>query len=125
MSAREVVERFWAAMNTNDFRFVGSFLADDYVLDWPQSGERIRGRENFVAINEAYPAKGRWRFDVRRIVAEGDVVATEVAVTDGSTSGTALTCSEVRGGSIVRQTEYWPEPYEAAPWRAQWVERIG
>lgn len=56
---RYILEQFWAAMNTNDFGAVGIWLHDDYVLEWPQSGERIRGRDNFVAINKNYPAAGR------------------------------------------------------------------
>ena len=46
-------------MKANDFLSVGSVLADDFVLDWPQSNERIRGRDNFAAMNEEYPASGR------------------------------------------------------------------
>ena len=120
---RRVVERFWAAMAANDFRAAGGLLHDDYVLTWPQSGERVRGRDNFVAVNEHYPAAGRWRFTVRRLVADEGAVATEVAVTDGAEIGLAITFSEVRDGRIVRQTEYWPDPFAAAPWRAEWVER--
>ncbi len=110
-------------MAANGFRAAGALLHDDYQLDWPQSGERIRGRENFVAVNEHYPAAGRWSFTVRRLVADVGAVATEVAVTDGVQAGTAITFSEVRNGRIVRQTEYWPDTFAAAPWRADWVER--
>ena len=46
--AIQMVESFWALMATNDFRSVGSLLANDFILDWPQSGERIRGRENYA-----------------------------------------------------------------------------
>jgi ketosteroid isomerase-like protein len=120
---RNVVERFWAAMATNDFRAAGALLHDDYVLDWPQSGERIRGRDNFVAVNERYPAAGRWEIVLRRIVADETGAATEVAVSDGVTTGRAITFSEVRDGRIVRQIEYWPDPMEPAAWRARWVER--
>jgi ketosteroid isomerase-like protein len=99
-------------------------LHDEYVLEWPQSGERIRGRANFVAVNEHYPAAGRWRVAVRRLIAEGDEVVSEVEVTDGVLTARAITFSTVREGRIARQTEYWPDPFEAAAWRAQWVERI-
>jgi hypothetical protein len=58
--SKQIVEGFWAAMQTNDFKAAGEFLDDDYVLEWPQSGERIRGRANFVAVNENYRAHGRW-----------------------------------------------------------------
>ena len=123
-SPREVVEQFWAAIGRNDFKAAAAFLSNEYVLEWPQSGERIRGPENFVALNEHYPAAGPWRSRVDHIVAEDNHVATDVTVTDGATTARALTFSEVRDGKIVRQTEYWPDPFEAAPWRAQWVERF-
>ena len=123
VASRQVVERFWAAMGENDFQAAGELLHDEFVLEWPQSGERIRGRSNFVAINEQYPATGRWRFTLHRLVADSNGVVTDVTVTDGTVSGRAITFSEVRDGRIVRQTEYWPDPFEPAPWRAQWVEQ--
>lgn len=119
-----VVASFWAAMQANDFRGAGEVLHDDYVLDWPQSGERIRGRENFVAINENYPAAGRWNFTVHRLVAGADEVASEVSVTDGVVRARAITFSTIREEKISRQTEYWPDPFEPAAWRARWVERV-
>jgi limonene-1,2-epoxide hydrolase len=54
-NSKRVVEHFWADMQANDFKAAGGFLHDDYLLEWPQSGERIRGRANFVAVNENYP----------------------------------------------------------------------
>jgi ketosteroid isomerase-like protein len=122
--SKHVVEQFWAAMQTNDFRRAGEWLHDDYSLEWPQSGERIRGRANFVAINENYPAHGRWAFTVHRIVAEGDKVVSDVEVTDGVIVGRVITFSTVRDGRILHQTEFWPDPFEPAPWRTQWVEKI-
>ena len=121
--SKRVVERFWAAMHANDFHAAGELLHDEYVLEWPQSGECIRGRANFVAVNEHYPAAGRWRVAVHRLIAEGDEVVSEVMVTDGVLTARAITFSTVRDGRIIRQTEYWPDPFEAAAWRAQWVER--
>jgi len=120
---RAIVERFWSAMAANDFAAAGDLLHDDYLLDWPQSGERIRGRENFVALNRHYPAAGRWRITVLRLIADEGGVATEVAVTDGQRADRAVTFSELRDGRIVRQTEYWSDGVEPAPWRARWVER--
>ena len=122
--SKQIVEQFWAAMQANNFRAAGELLHEEYVLEWPQSGERVRGRANFVAINEQYPAAGRWTFTLHRLLAEGDEVATEVTVTDGAITGRAITFSTVRDGKIVRQTEYWPDPFEPVAWRAQWVELI-
>ena len=122
---KDVVEKFWKAMGANDFRAAGECLHDEFVLDWPQSGERIRGRENFVAVNANYPAAGPWRVIVERLIADRGGVASEVVVTDGAVTARAITFSEVREGRIIRQVEYWPDPMEAAAWRAQWVERTG
>src|SRR6476619_3141638 len=107
---KQVVEGFWSAMQTNDFKAAGEFLHDDYILEWPQSGERIRGRANFVAINELYPAHGRWEFTVHRILAEGNEVISDVGVTDGVINGRAITFSTVQDGSIIHQIEFWPDP---------------
>ncbi len=123
-SSRDVVVGYWQAMQSNDFRAAAQWLHDAYVLDWPQSGERIRGRDNFAAINEQYPAAGRWQFTINRIVAEGDQVVSDVTVTDGQITARAITFSTVRAGKIVHQVEYWPDPFEAPAWRAQWVERV-
>ena len=122
--SKQVVESFWAAMQTNDFKRAGELLHEEYSLEWPQSGERIRGRANFVAVNENYPAHGRWEFTVHRIFAEGNEVVSDVGVSDGVITGRVITFSTIRDGRILRQTEFWPDPFEPAAWRAQWVEKI-
>jgi ketosteroid isomerase-like protein len=122
--SKQVIESFWAAMQTNDFKRAGELLHDDFILEWPQSRERIRGRANFVAVNENYPAHGRWVFTVHRILAEGDQVVSDVDVTDGVITGRVITFSAIRDRKILRQTEFWPDPYEAPDWRAPWVEKM-
>jgi ketosteroid isomerase-like protein len=122
--SKQVVEGFWAAMQTNDFKAAGEFLHDEYVLEWPQSGERIRGRANFVSVNERYPAHGRWEFTIHHLLAEGNEVVSDVSVTDGVFTGRAITFSRVRAGRILHQTEFWPDPFEPAAWRAEWVEKL-
>jgi ketosteroid isomerase-like protein len=117
-----VVKGFWRAMAANDFAAAGRFLHDDFVLDWPQSGERIRGPENFVAVNQHYPTVGRWQITVDRLIADERGVATDVTVTDGVQADRAITFSELRDGRIIRQTEYWLGGVEPAAWRARWVE---
>jgi ketosteroid isomerase-like protein len=120
---RRLIEQFWAAMASNDFEAAGQLLHDEFVLEWPQSGERIRGRRNFARINAEYPAAGRWSFTVHRIVADDQGAVSDVSVTDGAIRGRAITFSEVRDGRIIRQTEFWPDPFAAPEWRAAWVER--
>ena len=121
MDKKQILENFWRTMETNDFYAAAQLLHDDYILEWPQSGERILGRDNFAAINANYPAAGKWHFDINHILAEGDMVVTDVTVTDGKRIDHAITFSTLRDGKIWRQVEFWPGPFEAPEWRAQWV----
>ena len=123
MDNKQVVENFWSTMATNDFHAAAQLLHDDYVLEWPQSGERIRGRDNFAAINTYYPAEGRWTFKLNHILAEGDSVVTDVSVSDGKRHDRVITFSTIRDGTIWKQIEFWPDSFEAPAWRTQWVEK--
>lgn len=126
MSTRavELVQKFWALMKTNDFRSVGSVLADDFVLDWPQSGERIRGRDNYAAMNEEYPANGRWEFTVNRIVGNDSEAVSDVSLTDGVQKARAISFFTVRDGKIAKMVEFWPEPFAPLDNRKHLVEKI-
>lgn len=121
---KQIVERFWRAMQSNDFKAAGELLHDDYILDWPQSGERIRGRSNFAAINENYPTHGRWEFTLQRLLVDGKEVVSDVDVTDGVVRGRVITFSTIRDGRIISQVEFWPDPFEPADWRKEWVEKF-
>lgn len=57
-SPEAVVHEFWRLMNTNDFHALGAVLAKGFVLEWPQSGERIFGAGNFAQMNAEYPSCG-------------------------------------------------------------------
>jgi limonene-1,2-epoxide hydrolase len=116
MSNRALVSAFWVAMQDNDWDRAAGFLVPGCVVDWPCSGERFVGREDFAALQARYPTNtGRWSFDVHRLVAEGDTVVSEVTVTDGEQSARVLAFSDVDGERITRQVEYWPTPYDPAP----------
>ncbi len=124
ISASELVSEFWRLMATNDFDSVGQVLAGDFVLDWPQSKECIRGARNFARMNSEYAANGPWRFTIHRIVANDREVVSDVSTTDGSASGRAISFFDVADNKIIRITEFWPEEYEAPANRAHLVEKI-
>ena len=122
MQAEAVVREFWRLMQTNDFQSVKQVLADDLIVEWPQSKERIRGAENFVRMNAEYPAHGRWRFRINQLVASPDRVVTQVSVTDGTQSAEPISFFTVASGKIVHLVEYWPEPFAPAENRRHLVE---
>lgn len=123
-NAANLVQEFFRRMNTNDFNLAGEMLGDDYVLEWPQSKERIRGRDNFVTLNKEYPAHGAWRFKINRIVGTATEAVSDVSITDGIQQARAITFSTVQDGKITRQVEFWPENYEAPENRKHLVERM-
>ena len=102
-NAIEIVKEYWKRMQSNDFAYAAELFAEGYVLDWPQSNERIRGRKNFTAVNEEYPAEGRWEFTVNRIVGDEVTVVTDVSITDGAIQARAITFFTVKNGKIVKQ----------------------
>ena len=119
---RRVVERLWQLFDARDWEAAGTLLHEDVVVEWPQSGERIRGRANVLAVNRNYP--GGWAITVRRVLVEGDRAASEVGIAIDGRIDVAVSFYELRDGKIVRETDWWPEPYEAPAWRARWVERM-
>ena len=125
VSSRATVDSFWAAMQANDWDRAAGHLTQDCLIDWPCSGERIVGRENFAAIQARYPTNtGRWSFDVHRVVREGEVVVSEVTVTDGEQAARVVAFSILDGRLIVHQIEYWPMPYDPQPGREDLTQRI-
>lgn len=100
------------------------FASEDMVQEWPQSGERIVGRDNALAIDRSFPG-GLPRMSFRRITGEGDLVVMEVELeyADGSVYQ-GVSIIELRDGRIAKETDYFAEPFVAPQWRAQWVERM-
>ena len=123
-TAVDVVRQFWTLMQTNDFAAVATVLAPDFVLEWPQTKERIRGADRFVRMNAEYPAHGRWEFTIHRIVGDGREAVSDVGITDGVQQARAISFFETAGGRVRRVVEYWPEPYEPPANRAHLVERM-
>jgi hypothetical protein len=113
MVGREVIESFWNAMKANDWTRAANHLAEDCVIDWPCSGERITGRPDFAEIQARYPTNtGRWSFDVHRLVVEDNVAVSEVTASDCEQSARVVAFSMLEGDQIARQVEYWPIAYD-------------
>ena len=99
---------------------------EDYVLEMPQSGERIRGRETMREFQKAYPAASRATIRLCRVlVREGLWVAEGVIDYGGDQEASdVVLIFELRDGRMWRDRWYFAEPFEAPEWRAQWVERM-
>lgn len=111
-------------MASNDFHSVKVVLSDDFLLEWPQSRERIRGADNFVSMNVAYPANGTWAFVVNRLVASDDEAVSDTSVTDGVLKARAISFFTIENGLISKIVEFWPEPYDPPFDRSEYVEHL-
>ena len=122
--AVEVALEFWRLMSTNDFGSVSMVLCDDFVLEWPQTNELIRGADRFARMNQEYPANGPWRFTINRLVGGKCEAVSDVTVTDGVRTDRAITFFTVRSGKVTRLVEFWPEPSTAPKNRAHLSEPL-
>lgn len=145
LTNREVVERFAEAMKVGDLDHAWQYLAEDVVEDYPQSGERIRGRVNRRAVVENYPGRAdrpsapgtvgvvvgddQWvmtpTMSLLRLNGSGErfTATGEIVYPDGS-RWHIVQLIELRGGKIAKLITYFAAPFDPAPYRAGFVERI-
>jgi len=117
---RAALDRHWAASDASDFETEHQIYRDDAVLEYPQSGERIRGRSNIQASRTVQP--NMKRFSVRRIIGAGDLWVSEFVLTyDGRPSYT-VSIMEFADGKVARETQYFGDPFPPGPSRAHLVE---
>jgi ketosteroid isomerase-like protein len=119
---RAALDQHWAASDANDFETEHRIYHEDAVLEYPQSGERIRSRRNIQIQRATQPSKKR--FAVRRIIGGGDLWITEFILTYDGKASFSVSIMEFKGNKVTRETQYFSDPFEAPAWRAQWVERM-
>ncbi|MBR0692012.1 nuclear transport factor 2 family protein [Bradyrhizobium lablabi] len=117
------LQRHWDASDTSNFEVEHEIYLEDAVLDYPQSGERIRGRRNIQESRFVQPNKKR--FTVRRIVGGGDLWITEFVLSYDGIPSYAVSIMEFRGGLVANETQYFGDRFDPAPSRAHLVERMG
>ena len=119
---RAALDQHWAASDGNDFETEHLIYLEDAVLEYPQSGERTRGRHNIQMQRSSQPNKKR--FSVRRIIGGGDLWVTEFVLTYDGKPFYTVSIMEFKGDKVARETQYFADPFPAPASRAQWVERM-
>src|SRR6201746_1439980 len=122
-TVRTALQRHWNASDANDFEVEHDIYRDDAVLDYPQSGERIRGRRNIQESRFVPPNKKR--FTVRRIVGSGDLWVTEFVLTYDGIPSYTVSIMEFREGLVAPEKKNFADRFDPAPSRAHLVERTG
>jgi hypothetical protein len=119
---REALDRHWAASNSGDFVTEHDIYLDHAFLDYPQSRERIRGRDNIRITRTLQPNKKR--FAVSKIVGSGDLWVTELVLSYDDKPFYTVSIMQFNGVKVAHETQYFADPFEAAAWRKQWVESM-
>lgn len=117
---RDALLAHWAASDANNFDVEHQIYRDDAVLEYPQSGERIRGRHNIQASRAAQP--NLKRFTVREVRGGADLWVSELVMTYDEKPFYVVSVMEFEGGKVAHETQYFGEAFEPGPSRAQWVE---
>ena len=119
---RAALQRHWDASDANDFATEHQIYRTDAVLEYPQSGEHIRGRANIQASRAAQP--NLKRFTVRRMLGGGNLWVSELVMTYDGQPSYVVSIMEFEGGEVVHESQYFSDPFEPGPSRAQWVEKM-
>jgi hypothetical protein len=115
-----VAREIWRLIATNDFESVAAVLAGEFILEWPQSNERIRGANRFAQMNCEYRTDGVWSLDVNRIVCNASEAVNDISETDGVQSACAdslLQCAKEKLQTSSVLARVLP--------RATWSDAIG
>jgi hypothetical protein len=120
---REALNAHWQASAAGDLNAEHTIYDDDAICDYPQSGERILGRNNLQALRSHHPDKPSG-FDVRRIQGKDDLWITEYTISYHARASCVVSIMEFRNGKVIHETQYFSDPFEAPGWRSRWVEQI-
>ena len=129
------------SIRERDFATLATLRADDWVCEWPQSGERLRGHAADVAVHSSYPGYPELHVTRTATSPEGWEMspllvpvrihgAGPIAIDEGINdypSGERWFVAqllEVGDGKVHRETGYFGRAFEAPAWRAGLVERL-
>jgi hypothetical protein len=116
------IQQHWDASESGDIETEHAIYAEDGILDYPQSGERFSGRSKIQAQRGGHPAERH--FTVRRIQGAGDLWVSECVITYDGAPTYSISIMELTDGLVTHETQYFADPFDAAPNRAALAEPI-
>jgi SnoaL-like domain len=119
---RARIQQHWEASERGDIEAEHAIYAADAVLDYPQSGERFRGRSRIQAQRGGHPAERH--FTVRRIQGSGELWVSECVITYDGVPTYSVSVMEISDGLVSHETQYFADPFPASPGRAALAEPI-
>jgi hypothetical protein len=127
MSSEQIeaaLHQHWVASAAGDQNIEHEIYDEHAVCDYPQSGERIHGKQNLQNIRSHHPGKPTG-FSIRRLLGSGKLWITEYTITYQGRPFHTISIMEFESTKVIHETQYFAEPFDAPGWRAQWVEQLG
>jgi len=132
MDDNEMVARIREVFASGDMQEYGKAMSEmageDLVIEWPQSGERIRGRDNIAKMNEGYQSNTGTtpKATLRRVLKPGEawIIESTIDYGDGTPVSSVSIIELGPDGKIARQTDYFANPFEAPEWRKPFVDQM-
>ena len=121
-STRARLEEHWKASDRGETDTEHAIYATDAILDYPQSGERFRGRSRIQAQRGGHPAERHFR--VLRIRGGGDLWVSECVITYDGVPTYSVSIMEFADDLVTHETQYFADPFQAPAWRAALSEPI-
>jgi hypothetical protein len=118
----EALNAHWHASAVGDIRAEHDIYDENVVCDYPQSGERIVGRNNLQALRSHHPGKTSG-FNVKRMLGKGDLWITEYTINYQEQAVFTISIMEFNKDKVVHETQYFADPFEAPSWRSKWVQQ--
>jgi hypothetical protein len=122
IDTKALIERHWQASEAGDLDAEHDIYAPGALLDYPQSGERFRGRDSIQEQRGGHPAERH--FAVRRILGHSNLWVSECVITYDGVPTYSVSIMELDKGHVVHETQYFADPFAPAPERADLAERI-
>jgi hypothetical protein len=119
---RARLEQHWTASESGDTETEHAIYSDEAILDYPQSGERFRGRSKIQAQRGGHPAERH--FTVLQIRGGGDLWVSECIITYDGAPTYSVSVMEFGDDLVSHETQYFADPFRAAAWRAPLAEPI-
>jgi ketosteroid isomerase-like protein len=120
---RATIDALVAAINARDLQALDKVFTQDVVMEWPQSGERIRGEANRREIYSRFPSLPT--VTPRRVTGSGDMWVLEATLDYGDGDPyQGVFIFKLRDARIAQEIAYWSKPFPAPDWRAPWIERM-
>jgi hypothetical protein len=117
---RAMLVEHWRASERGDVETEHAIYAQDAVLEYPQSGERFRGRSTIAAQRAGHPAERH--FTVRRISGAGELWVSEVVISYDGVPSWSVSIMELSDALVAHETQYFADPFAAPAWRAALAE---